>query len=56
MQKPAVSEPKKRYLLGPVALRFSAAKTGTWRIERPVFEAEKCTACLLCEKYFRPGL
>jgi 2-oxoacid:acceptor oxidoreductase delta subunit (pyruvate/2-ketoisovalerate family) len=39
-----------------VALRFGAANTGSWRIERPVFEAEKCTACLLCEKYCPAGI
>jgi 2-oxoacid:acceptor oxidoreductase delta subunit (pyruvate/2-ketoisovalerate family) len=50
MQKLAAAT-EKRYLLGPVATRFGAAKTGTWRIDRPVFEQEKCTACMLCKKF-----
>jgi pyruvate ferredoxin oxidoreductase delta subunit len=55
MPKPAVSEGK-RYLLGPVAVRFSAANTGSWRIERPVFNAEKCAACGLCAKFCPAGI
>jgi pyruvate ferredoxin oxidoreductase delta subunit len=55
MQKPAARE-RKRYLLGPVAVRFTAAKTGTWRILRPVYDAENCTGCRLCEKYCPAGI
>ncbi len=55
MQKPDAYE-KKRYLLGPVAVRFSAAKTGTWRIVRPNYEPENCTACRLCEKFCPAGI
>jgi len=55
MQKPAARE-RKRYLLGPVAVRFAAAKTGTWRVVRPVYDAENCTACRLCEKYCPAGI
>ena len=55
MQKPAVSE-QKRYLLGPVAVRFSAANTGSWRIVRPVYDAENCSACRMCEKFCPAGI
>jgi pyruvate ferredoxin oxidoreductase delta subunit len=55
MQKLAASNGK-RYLLGPVAVKFSAAKTGTWRVVRPVFNPEKCTSCRLCEKFCPAGL
>ena len=54
MQKLEVT--KKRYLLGPVGVTFSAAKTGSWRVERPVFNSEKCSACGLCAKYCPAGL
>jgi pyruvate ferredoxin oxidoreductase delta subunit len=49
MQKPATT--KRRYLLGPVTTRFGAAKTGTWRVVRPVYDPAKCTACKQCEKF-----
>jgi len=49
MQKLEVTE--KRYLLGPVGVTFSAAKTGSWRVERPVFQSEKCSGCGLCAKH-----
>lgn len=54
MQKLEVTE--KRYLLGPVAVTFSAAKTGSWRVERPVFQPERCSLCGLCAKYCPAGL
>ncbi len=54
MQKLEVT--KRRYLLGPVGVTFSAAKTGSWRVERPVFDSEKCSACGLCAKYCPAGL
>ena len=55
MQKPAATKGK-RYLYGPVATAFSAAKTGSWRVVRPVFSAEKCTSCRLCEKFCPAGI
>lgn len=55
MQKLEVTE-KRRYLLGPVGVTFSAAKTGSWRVERPVHDPEKCSACGLCAKYCPAGL
>ena len=54
MQKQEVT--KRRYLLGPVGVSFSAAKTGSWRVERPVYDSEKCSACGLCAKYCPAGL
>ncbi len=54
MQKLEVTE--KRYLLGPVGVTFSAAKTGSWRVERPVHDSERCSGCGLCAKYCPAGL
>jgi 2-oxoacid:acceptor oxidoreductase delta subunit (pyruvate/2-ketoisovalerate family) len=39
-----------------VAFVFSASQTGSWRVERPVFAAEKCNACALCAKFCPAGL
>lgn len=41
----------KKYLFGPVATVFISTKTGTWRVVRPVVDAEKCTLCGTCRKY-----
>ena len=54
-QKPAPTS-QKRCLLGPVAFVFSASHTGSWRVERPVFNGEKCTSCALCAKFCPAGL
>ncbi len=54
MQKHVVTE--KRYLLGPVGLTFATANTGSWRVERPVQDSEKCSACGQCAKYCPAGL
>ena len=51
MQKPAATKQRRRYLLGPCTVHFGAAKTGTWRVVRPVYDAENCTGCRQCEKF-----
>jgi len=53
MQKHVVTE--KRYLLGPVGVTFAAAKTGSWRVERPVQDPEKCSACACALSTVRPA-
>ena len=40
----------------PIGLRLGAAsscafETGDWRSEKPVWDAEKCTHCLICWVY-----
>jgi len=55
MQRLAANQ-SKRYLLGPVAVSFGAARTGTWRIVRPIYAAERCTACRQCEKFCPAGI
>ncbi len=42
---------KRHRVLGPVASTFVAMKTGTWRLERPVVDFEKCIKCRICERY-----
>lgn len=42
---------KIKYLLGPVATVFNSDKTGSWRIVRPVVDAEKCVLCGLCRMH-----
>ena len=41
---------RKEYL-GPCALIFSSAETGTWRVVRPSVNTELCIYCGTCEKY-----
>lgn len=38
-------------LLGPVGYLPADAKTGTWRLKRPVIDKEKCILCGICSKY-----
>jgi len=30
-------------------------KTGSWRVQRPVINSEKCTKCFICAKYCPDG-
>ena len=38
-------------ILGPCALVFCSALTGTWRVVRPVVDMSSCIQCGICEKY-----
>lgn len=42
---------EKKALYGPIATAFVSAKTGTWRIVKPVVDQEKCVGCGTCQKY-----
>lgn len=48
--------PKRRRILGPCALEFTAANTGSWRLERPVLDAEKCICCGICAQFCPVGI
>ena len=49
-QETLTSTPKKRRYLGPCALVFRSANTGSWRLERPVVDAEACVKCGTCAR------
>lgn len=49
-QEKPMSTPKKRRILGPCSLVFGAANTGSWRLERPVVDAESCVRCGTCAR------
>lgn len=38
-------------VLGPCAVEFTSAKTGTWRLERPIVHMEECIKCGTCQRY-----
>jgi len=42
---------RSKIILGPCALVFCSALTGTWRVVRPVVDQEKCVRCGICEKH-----
>lgn len=46
-----MNTPAKRKILGPCATVFTAANTGSWRLERPAVDAEKCVRCGTCSRY-----
>lgn len=35
-------------VVGPCATLFCSSKTGDWRVERPLPDAEKCVRCGIC--------
>lgn len=45
-----MKELKKHRVFGPVATVFGSMNTGSWRIERPVTDYEKCIKCGTCER------
>ena len=50
-QETRMSTPGKRKILGPCAVVFTAANTGSWRLERPEVDEEKCIRCGTCSRY-----
>lgn len=56
LQETPMSTRKKRRFLGPCALEFTAANTGTWRLERPVVDPENCVRCGICAQYCPLGV
>lgn len=50
-QEQLTKELKECNVLGPVATKFAASNTGSWRLERPVIDFEKCIKCRTCEKF-----
>lgn len=55
-QEKPTSVQSKRKILGPCALVFGAANTGSWRIERPVVDAEGCIRCGTCARFCPAGI
>lgn len=47
----ALPETGGKSYLGPCSLLFAAAKTGSWRLNRPCPSAELCVLCGVCAKY-----
>ncbi|HCX60804.1 MAG TPA: 2-oxoacid:acceptor oxidoreductase [Clostridiales bacterium] len=50
-QEKHLKELKKCRVLGPVATIFASSTTGSWRLERPVIDYEKCIKCGTCERF-----
>lgn len=50
-QELRMKEYKKFRVYGPVATIFGSAKTGSWRLERPVVDFKSCIKCGTCERY-----
>jgi pyruvate ferredoxin oxidoreductase delta subunit len=42
---------RQKTILGPCALVFCSARTGTWRVVRPVVDHDTCVLCGMCEKH-----
>ena len=42
---------KRSSVWGPVGFEFVAAPTGSWRLERPVVDFDKCSKCGICKNY-----
>ncbi|MDY5842209.1 MAG: 4Fe-4S binding protein [Peptoniphilaceae bacterium] len=36
--------------VGPRSIKISDVQTGTWRMHRPVIDAEKCIMCGICQR------
>lgn len=50
-QEKHIKQLRKFNIQGPCANIFTSSNTGTWRIERPIVDAEKCTICGICQMY-----
>lgn len=50
-QEKLSKELKKCNVLGPVATIFAGSNTGSWRLERPVIDYNKCIKCGTCERF-----
>jgi 2-oxoacid:acceptor oxidoreductase delta subunit (pyruvate/2-ketoisovalerate family) len=50
-QEKHTKETKSCRVFGPVATKFGSSNTGSWRIEKPVVNYEKCIKCGTCERY-----
>lgn len=55
-QETPTTTQKKRRILGPCSLMFSAANTGSWRLERPVVDSEACVRCGTCAQFCPAGI
>lgn len=55
-QETLMNTQNKRKILGPCALVFTASNTGSWRLERPLVDAELCVRCGTCAKYCPAGI
>jgi pyruvate ferredoxin oxidoreductase delta subunit len=42
--------------LAPITDEIGATKTGTWRTFMPVWKADLCKVCNICEKYCPDGV
>jgi 2-oxoacid:acceptor oxidoreductase delta subunit (pyruvate/2-ketoisovalerate family) len=43
-------------ILGPCALVFCSALTGTWRVVRPFVDPGQCVHCGICQKHCPTGV
>jgi 2-oxoacid:acceptor oxidoreductase delta subunit (pyruvate/2-ketoisovalerate family) len=50
-QETHTKELKRFRVLGPVATVYTSSHTGSWRLERPITDYEKCIKCGTCEKF-----
>lgn len=55
-QEKHIKQSEKRSFLGPCALKFAAANTGTQRIRKPIVDASGCIACGICASFCPAGL
>jgi pyruvate ferredoxin oxidoreductase delta subunit len=46
-----IKKPRRSRMLGPVAHKFVAMQTGSWRLECPVTDYGKCIKCGICQRY-----
>lgn len=54
-QEQPMKKPVLRRIVGPCATVFTAANTGSWRLEKPVVDPGKCIRCGICEMYCPVG-